>query len=92
MLINDEQIVMVTAYSAEPLYMKVISVPAHLSSVETHEAISSKISEHTPTQSMIFAPNHDLSSIIIVSGEWSISPIPPVHKVFERFWGNPGKH
>ena len=57
----------VTTYYTKPMHMKIISVPAHYSLDKTHETIHSAVIEYVATQGEL--PSHDLSSMIMVSGE-----------------------
>jgi len=57
----------VTAYYTKPTHMKIISVPAHYSLDKTRETIRSAVIEHVASKGEL--PSHDLSSMIMVSGE-----------------------
>jgi hypothetical protein len=70
MSVSEDRVVTVTAYDAEPLYEKVISVPAHYSLHEIHEAIRSEVMIAAQGPLTLVPPNCDLSSMIIASGEF----------------------
>ncbi len=75
--VNQEQIVTITIYYTEP--GNAITIPAHTSLTETHEAIRSAIRATQIEDGLILEPSSpDLSSIIIASGEsfFNISHFP----------------